>query len=69
MKQVEAIIKAVLRPSKVDRVKFGWIPDFRSRLCEAQDRLDVRFERQTKQGKRYREYWLSKKDYAKLAGK
>jgi len=57
--QKNVIIKAIKKGRKINRVMFGWIPDFRSRICDAQKELGVRFDRNTKAGKRYKEYFLS----------
>lgn len=62
--QVDVIIRDINLGIKINRVMYSWIPDFRSRICNAQDRLGVRFERATKEGKRYKEYWLPRNDFS-----
>jgi len=56
--QVDVIIRDIELGYKINRVMYSWIPDFRSRICDAQKRLGITFDRATVKGKRYREYWI-----------
>ena len=57
--QVDVIIRDINLGYRINRVMYSWIPDFRSRICDAQNRLGVTFDRAYIKGKRYKEYWLS----------
>jgi hypothetical protein len=68
--QVDRIIRDVNFGYKINRTMYESqrgkkrIADFRSRVCDAQKKLGVRFERETVPGKRYKQYWLKRAKFS-----
>jgi len=61
-RQVKRLFDVLMTGVKVDRI-FAWrrmgIADLRSRICNVESEFSVNIDRQTKAGKRYKEYFLT----------
>ena len=61
-RQVKRLFDVLMTGVKIDRV-FAWrrmgVADLRSRICNIEDEFGVVIDRQTKAGKRYKEYFLT----------
>jgi len=61
--QIKVLLNHLLTGTKIDRVEafeYYGIADLRSRICDVEKNYGVRIDRQTKKGKRYKEYFIKR---------
>lgn len=60
--QVKTLLEHLLSGATIDRVEafrqYG-IADLRSRICNVEKDFNIRIDRRTKEGKRYKEYFVT----------